>query len=288
MDELQMLRTVLVKEPSRDVVDQGRHKLQNAMRGPVRKRRTGWLAGGLGLAAAGAAAAVVIASGSTAPVHTPAQGSGQLSGQQVLLSAASTAETASQGAGTYWHVKTEITRPGSRLPRGESWTRRDGRTWALINGKVIEDPHRSKNFGVAGILITYDELQSLPTDPAALKAWTVAARKKALHGQKPFVGFVGEDGDVAKSLSYLLWQVPAPPKVRAAAFRTIASLPGVKSLGPVQGGKALGVSTVGVKLVIDPKTSFVREISFSGGNAIAISASEWTNQLPKAVSSTSK
>jgi hypothetical protein len=83
--------------------------------------------------------------------------------------------------------------------------------------------------------------------------------------------------------------VPAPPKVRAAAFRALASLPGVRSLGPVKGGQGLLLPDPDGKnmLVVDPATSQVRGLSsdvidgrkVSGSSAIT--AAEWTNLLPK-------
>ncbi|MFC7646213.1 hypothetical protein ACFQX6_40700 [Streptosporangium lutulentum] len=74
MDDLHEIGTLLAKpEPSRDVIDRRRHQLQNAMRRtPVRRRRIGWLTGGLALTAVAAAVAVVVASGATLPTGSPA------------------------------------------------------------------------------------------------------------------------------------------------------------------------------------------------------------------------
>jgi len=46
-------------------------------------------------------------------------------------------------------------------------------------------------------------------------------------------------GYVLTTLVRLLTDLPVPPAVRAAAFRALASMPSVTSLGPADGGQAL-------------------------------------------------
>src|SRR3954463_13131468 len=106
MDELQLLRAVLTEpDPSGDVVDRSRQRLRTTMRDPARRRRAPWMAAALGLTAA-ATVAVVIASNVTAPPTAPAgpPAAADLSGRQVLLAAATTAESRPATSGTYWHV----------------------------------------------------------------------------------------------------------------------------------------------------------------------------------------
>lgn len=146
MDELQMLGTLLAKpDPSQDTVDQGRHRLQNAMRGgQVRRRKAGWLAGGLGLTAAAATAAIVIASGSTAPAPTPNSPpkAVQQTPRQILLAAATTAARTPAGSGTYWWVKmVSWDSQAKELSQDEHWYRHDGQTWRRwwkSEGKVVK------------------------------------------------------------------------------------------------------------------------------------------------------
>jgi hypothetical protein len=301
MDDLQMLGTLLARpDPSHDVVDRRRHQLQKAMRGPVRKRRTGWLAGGLGLTAAAAAAAVVVASGTTAPTATPNSppAAVQPSARQILLAAATTAERTPEGTGTYWFVKTVIRHSKDSKPsQGESWTRRDGQSWfrgEKSHGKLIKTFNPSP-FRLGGPDVSFEQLQKLPTDPAALKAWIADALKHSdvrTSSGRP-------DANIQKQiifdgLSSLVSQLPAPPKVRAAAFRAIASYPNVTSLGAVKGGQGLLISLREgrqARLVVDPATSRVRDTNFfvsangaeawlpSTGSATIVA--EWTNLLPK-------
>jgi hypothetical protein len=299
-DDLQMLGTLLAKPyPSQDVVDRSRHQLQNAMRGPVRKHKTGWLATGLGLTAAAAAAAVVVASGTTAPTATPNSppAAVQPSAGQILLAAATTAERTPEGSGTYWHVKTVFADSKDSTPnQWESWTRRDGQAWGRgekSHGKVLKLFPPSP-FRLGGPVVSFEQLQKLPTKPDALKAWIADALKHSdLRTSAGRPDATMQRQFVFNGLISLVSQLPAPPKVRAAAFRAIASYPNVKSLGKVKGGQGLLISLregIQARLVVDPATSRVRDTNFfveaSGatvwltGTGSATVVAEWTNHLP--------
>ncbi|MCW2919484.1 MAG: hypothetical protein JWN52_7552 [Actinomycetia bacterium] len=293
MDELQLLANLLAKpDQSRDMIDHGRHQLQKAMRGPVHKRKTGWLAGGLGLTAA-AVGAVVVVSSTTAPTATPNSppAAVQQNARQILLTAATTALRTPMGSGTYWYVKNVSTKRAggvSGQDSVETWVRRDGKSWvrqgAPASPVISNDGshgHWADGFDVADHRLSLGQIQQLPTDPVALKAWIVEHRGRATPPGLDFV--IGE-------LVGLLSGVPAPPKVRAAAFRALASLPNVKSLGPVKGGQGLLLPDPQGKnmLVVDPATSKVRGSNFSDvidgqrvSGSSAVVAAEWTNLLPK-------
>ena len=90
--------------------------------------------------------------------------------------------------------------------------------------------------------------------------------------------------------------VPAPPAVRAAAFEALAVLPGVTSIGAVQGGQELlipvqppaasqfpgGKVPAGAsqeRLVIDPATAQVYSYTNFEGTETFLAA-YWTNTLP--------
>ncbi|MGD0553898.1 MAG: hypothetical protein ABSA93_02845 [Streptosporangiaceae bacterium] len=121
--------------------------------------------------------------------------------------------------------------------------------------------------------LTYDETQQLPTNPAPLKAWLARYERT--------------DISMADALIALQFEVPAPPRVRAAAYRVLASFPDVKNLGPVKGGQELLISFPSgggwIKLVVDPATSLVRNET-DAKVATTIEAAGWTNQLPRVVS----
>jgi hypothetical protein len=298
MDDLKMLDTMLATpDPSRDAFDRGRRRLQETIRGPVRRHRARWLGTGLSLTAAAAAVVIVVASVTSAPAphHPPATVT--QSGQQILLAAATSAEQASEGSGAYWHIKTVITDfPGDQY---ETWTKRDGESWTRdieTHGKVVKDPPSPPgwvpgNFSLSGLHMSFEQLSQLPTGTAALKAWLLTnAMLKPSQTSGPTSDPTFRRSVLIFSLTSLVSQLPVSPKVRAAAFRVLASLPGIRSIGPVNGGQGLLISVQGQqRLVVDPATSRVRNSSFyvdsSGGIAapegnVTVTA-EWTNQLPK-------
>jgi hypothetical protein len=90
-----------------------------------------------------------------------------------------------------------------------------------------------------------------------------------------------------QSLINLVAGVPAPPQVRAAAFRVMATLPDVTSLGPVPGGQGLRISLGGNRhagLVVNPSTSHAQEtLTVSAGtrttSRVSVTA-YWSSRLP--------
>ena len=241
--------------------------------------------GGYGGSGGGADTPAAISTGdrSSAPVT--------LSGEQFLLAAATVAEQAPATSGTYWYVK-ETTATGS----GESWTRPDGRSWvrgAKTKGQVVELPHPVR-FEVGGANVTFEQLQNLPTEPDALKAWISEAieRDDVRTSGGKVVGAM-KDGFIFNGLVSLVSQLPAPPQLRATAFRAIAAYPNVKNLGPVDGGVGLLITFTGqdpdsARLVVDSASSQIRKTNFyvtpDGGEAWSEDGytlvAEWTDTLP--------
>ncbi|MBE1490061.1 hypothetical protein H4W31_005699 [Plantactinospora soyae] len=291
-------------------IDQDLRTAEQAPRHAPKRRRI-WLTSALTGAAAATAAAVVIGvggvggavddgavnDGAAPPVVT------EMSGSQILLAAATAAEEAPEGSGTYWYTKTVSTYGKNGTPQQyESWHGRDGQSWfrgVKTNGKMFKIP-QPVALSLGGSDISIDELQKLPSQPEALKKWLEDALLdsdvrtsdgKLTPGQQQQLTFEG--------LISLVSQLPAPPKVRAAAFRAIALYPNVKSLGKVDGGQVLEITLVAqqtpARLVVDLKNSQIRETSWyvtpDGGNAgfagdhAADSSykltAEWTNNLPK-------
>ncbi|BCJ32991.1 hypothetical protein Athai_04940 [Actinocatenispora thailandica] len=307
MDEdLQAVTTLLdTPEPTTQVVDEGRHRLQNAaLSGPRRVRRTGRWAVGVGATAMVAAGAVVAvtAGQSTPPGGHSAGGPRAAStstvsgGQNVLLAAATTAEDTTDGSGRYWHLKMTFSDGGAA---GESWRSRDGQLWvrgAKTNGDVREMPG-APPLRLAGVAISEGQLRSLPQDPTALRAWiTNAVEKNSADGSVRTSGGKLSKAQrselVVDSLASLVSQLPAPERVRAAAFRVLATLPGVRDLGPADGGRAISIP-VGehtARLVVDTGTGRVRGTNFvvttDGGELwlpaghTATVTGEWTDTLP--------
>jgi hypothetical protein len=309
-DDLRALVTLLARPaPSQDAVDRGRHRLQQAIRTPHRNRGIArssgkiWLAGGAGLTATAAAGlAILTAAAPAVPAMThgghhlvarPATATG-LSGRQVLLAAAVTAAGQSEGSGTYWYVRYTISN-GSTTQFNEIWTRLDGSTWTAGS---FDAPGTCRflmvepGFWVYDGWLTYSQLQKLPADATALLAWaaglaqhTIDARAALPPGTLPAADHLpSKDRYIAGSLIQLLGTVPAPPAVRAAAFRAFASLPQVKSTGHVDGGQGVQVSFPessggDFTMVVNPSTSaLLSSTSFKGSQVFTAG---WTNTLPR-------
>ncbi|MFG2088662.1 MULTISPECIES: hypothetical protein [unclassified Spirillospora] len=100
---------------------------------------------------------------------------------------------------------------------------------------------------------------------------------------------ITEETHLLLLLTGLLGDVPAPPKVRAAALRALAALPHVENRGKVPGGQSLlfAADGGGTNLVVNPKTSAVNAEGFADINGgresmgSTNSTSGWTNELPR-------
>jgi hypothetical protein len=286
MDELKMLGTTLAgPDPSPDIVDRSRHRLQNVMRvGPAKpRRRKRWVVAGVGLTAAAAATAVVLSGLSTPdPKKGPV-----LSGQQVMLAAATAAESKPESSGTYWHTKLVLSM-GKETTVTETWIRRDGRTWLSgAPGLVSRVKPRPM---IEFTKLDYAHIQRLPTDPDRLKAALLKSSELPKDG----------DGDqrqlnTVNLLQMVLAEAPAPPKVRAAAYRALAALPNIANLGRTKGGYRLKISymnSTGKRvdgtetIVVDPKTTQLRVEGWAGfgDGGLPVGPSQrtsgWTDRLP--------
>ena len=294
--------------------------LRPAVRGPRRlPKRLAYLTAAL---AAVAVAAVAVGTGVLGDAGTPGTSGpnrstapAPASGQQILLAAATTVEKRPEGTGAYWYVKVVST--GSRDGESwqeETWTGQDGRTWSRStwqnpaaasatpsafpntapDGKVVEvRPPNPLRLG--GAKVTIEQLQALPTDPAALKARIAElVRNSNVRTSAGKLTDAQREQAVFEGLVSLVSQLPAPRKVRAAALRVIATYPNVTSLGAVDGGQGLLISFYPgeppARLVIDPTSGQLRRtnvlvMTFGGtmtsdGGIFAVT-SEWTDALPR-------
>ncbi|HEX6360209.1 CU044_5270 family protein [Actinophytocola sp.] len=311
MNDLQSLHAALAEpDPCQDVIDHSRHRLQNRINGgPGPRRHTRWLAVGTGITVTAAAAAVAIAvlpGGQPAGTDNPtvsadnAAPTKTVTAQQVLLAAATAAAKAPEGSGEYWHVKVTIVRADGPVDPADTWdywTGRDGRTWfggLKTDGKAmpgIGEP-RQYPFDMYGAGLTLEQLRALPTEPEALKTWIIEAIRNG--DGRSSAGPLRDTPELLAeaqfdSLFMLVSTLPAPPEVRAAAFRAIATFPDVQSLGEVPGGQGL-LLPGGQRFVVDTATGQVtgasRFVTPEGAiysvdeTGSAEITTEWTDTLP--------
>ncbi|MFI6333116.1 CU044_5270 family protein [Micromonospora chersina] len=296
--------------------------LRQGTRNPRRSpRRLAYLTSAV---AAVAVAAVAVGTGTFGGAGTSVTSGGgastepapaSASGRQILLAAATSAEKLPLDTRAYWYVK--IVSTGSRNGESwleETWTARDGRTWSRgsyqnpaaesasppafpegkSDDKLIEVPQPSP-FSLGGAKVTIEQLQAAPIEPTSLKAWIAnLVRNSNIRTSAGKLTDAQQRQHVFEGLVSLVSLLPAPPSVRAAALRVIASYPNVTSLGPVDGGRGLLISfhpeESPARLVIDPQTGQLRRTNvliptFGGtlsndGGTFAITA-EWTNTLPQ-------
>ncbi|MGI5490913.1 CU044_5270 family protein [Microtetraspora malaysiensis] len=123
----------------------------------------------------------------------------------------------------------------------EAW-RRDGSpiTWKRpVNGSTVSlstEPDKGEVFPMKGQAtfrlaeqrLSYEQLQRLPADAAGLKTWL----EKAARAAKASDDIV--DSYVTASLTTLLRDLPVPKEVRAAAYKLLPTMPGVRSLGTIK------------------------------------------------------
>ena len=225
-------------------------------------------------------------------------------------------------AGQTWWGQREWVRPKSAEDTA-AW-RRDGSPSKWCRGTTDTEPpvpnclHAApgtawvdrigeNSFGVSeGEGLTYAQLQQLPAEADALRDWVVDRVKDDLD--EPLSRDI-LDFNVAEVLANLLVDAPAPPEVRAAAYRALADMPNVESLGATRdelGRRGVGITIVsdstGVfiarpsrerfdsgefarTLIIDPETSQV--LASAGGakgsdplSATLILEVGWTNEKP--------
>jgi hypothetical protein len=308
MNDMNTLRAALEPDaPSQDVVDRSRHQLQNHMRGGrVPRRRVGWLVAGIGLTAAAAVAISVLpavnepaGSGTTAgSANSSTRPAKVLTGQEILLAAATAAEQAPEGSGAYWHVSVEtVDANGAVETEWEDFISPDGRRWWLsvkTNGKplLMDQDGPRKPFTLGGLDLTLDEMRALPTEPEALKNAIIDGIRNG--DARTSGGPIRDNPEMLETSTFyglvsLVSTQPAPPAVRAAAFRALAAYPGVESLGDVPGGKGLQLSE-SQRLVVDPDTGQVNGTSvfvtvdggvYSVADGTARVTTEWVDSLPQ-------
>jgi len=139
------------------------------------------------------------------------------------------------------------------------------------------------------------QVRQLPEDQKALRDW-VTSRIHQRMGFAP--GSADSDRLTFSLLGRMLLDTPAAPKVRAAAFRILADLPGVRGLGTVRdesGRSGQGVEftseVYAERLIIDTATHLILADKVSSGpkgkaapskqSSTLVLTAEWSDAAPQ-------
>ncbi|GLW09630.1 hypothetical protein Misp01_47590 [Microtetraspora sp. NBRC 13810] len=260
MDELSKQVRELYGDPPADAFARGRVEARIQAR---TRRRVPWKAGVAGLAVAAAlTTAIVVPNLGT---HAVPATQATLSGNSILLAAATRAEAAPTGS--YWHVKRQYTMRWDKLYGGkghtyrletstltEQWVSTDGRVWSghkqLATRPLDEAAWRRDGAptewkvedGVYSTAPGEGRLSAVEeggpfrlggedltlTQLRELPTDPAALTESARRAIR--AGGVEEDSvsdRVPTTLAALLYELPTTPEVRAAAYRALATLPQV-------------------------------------------------------------
>ena len=236
----------------------------------------------VGIAAA-ATATVLMATSGIGPGGTSAA-----SASDVLLGAARQVESAPQGDGTFWSVRTveTIDEGKARLTLDDQlWQQKDGSSWAAADGAPARKI-KGSGFTLCDRDVDYSALQALPSEPGALRAALEDATK---HGDDSAVPVDWRDHFVTDCTIGLL-TMPVSGAVRGAAYRSLAALPGTANLGRTtdrQGRSGIGLSfedgSYRQRIVIDADTGDLLQYDFIGVKGTrqgVVLTSGWTDAAP--------
>ncbi|MEV2265758.1 hypothetical protein [Nonomuraea africana] len=186
-------------------------------------------------------------------------------GEGVLLAAAGVVETRPVTKGAYWHVKRVLNGSDVR----QLWVARDGRAWTSQGGKKPVPFTGKGPFTMGGHELTIAQIEALPDEVGPLR--------ERVNGILKDVPRQDREGVVADALTGLLWSKPAPPDVRAAAYRALAGLSNVRYLG--KGAFSYEVRGVRRELVIDRRSGQVLRATTGTATEVVLEAG-WTDVKP--------
>lgn len=226
-----------VAGPTPDALVAGRHQMDAAITAAsarvtaVRRNRRPRRWGIAAMAGAAATAVAVLA--------VPLFGAPSASAEEVFLAAAEAAgqQVDAAAGAAYWHVVSEVDYPETEPFRREIWQGRFEETVlynefeaALVAGDGALDPalirtdgfDQPATFGVAGVALSWEDLEALPTDAAELEAHL----RDMGRGHQS-----GEENELWESVTSLLLESPASPALRRALWQVAANMPDVELVG---------------------------------------------------------
>ncbi|MEU0566501.1 hypothetical protein ABZ297_14050 [Nonomuraea sp. NPDC005983] len=271
MDDFRAVRELLPAPPLSPEVEQAGRELLNAAFAEERSRRgrrsARWSALGLGLAGAAAAALLIAQAAPPAP-SAPRASLAQTDGKRFLLAAAKSA-AALPDAGRWWGA-TEVRGrqfhdPTGRYvlresetvetwlpadPEGRTWYRRtlagispatpaDEAAWRAAGSPTSWTYTRRSEAGHKGLLSTRaGKPETWSTEDWDFRILTAGKPLTKMdevpdtpEGLKALIG--ADDPTTIDTAARLLFFAPVSSRTRAAAYRLLASLPGVEAAGQV-------------------------------------------------------
>ncbi|MEU8221116.1 CU044_5270 family protein [Kribbella sp. NPDC048915] len=322
MNEFDVLRKAFPEQepPTPESTQAARRRLQQLMhQRPMSRLRTGWL--GTAITAATALVAVVglggaLLVGGADNGGVPSEPGGPTTttaprlatAAEVLIATAVRQEKDEKVSGKYFRVRSlqETSTPASTRrsiteswmpmkPGAESWFgwvdlhKRDA---PVVNKMSFRDVPPGYFLGER--LLSAQQIAALPTDPEALGAVLAKASGPGLTGTE-------RDYAVFSAAGRLLFEMPSPPKLRGAALRVLAALPGTQirpgvkdpigrvgtevSILPDPTAPSSDRTTLysdGATYVIDPVTGRLLSSTIRGvkSGSVVVLESGWTDERP--------
>lgn len=224
---------------------------------PFRRRRIRVLSGrritATVLAAAAVAASVVVytdtGAGSTGATHRT---TAAITTATFLNDTAEVAATTPISYGPYWRMRLKASDSNGTSRTFTEYISRSGHYSVVANGRTYHKP-LAETWRLGPKQLGWNDLDRLPTDPAALLSLMNSSKEYA--GQSAFV-----------QAGSILGSSPASPHLRAALYKALARMQGVKLVGTVKDGTGRsGTELVfnGVasqdRMIVDPRTGVLLE-----------------------------
>ncbi|MEU4161053.1 CU044_5270 family protein [Actinoplanes sp. NPDC026670] len=143
-------------------------------------------------------------------------------------------------------------------PASGDWTAGPGATRT-----VVSEPGAS-TFLIGGDHLTAAEVRELPTEPGRLQVTLIGSLLR--NSPEMTAGELSEG--IFNSMINLLYQAPGTPELRAAAYRVLADLPGLRDLGTVTDPK--GRTGNAVTLLTNEETEGVRQADTGGAREVRL------------------
>ncbi|MES4907171.1 MULTISPECIES: CU044_5270 family protein [unclassified Streptomyces] len=207
--------------------------------------------------AAAVAAGVVVYPALTSGDAAPARPPQAASAKAFLNDMAQVAASAPATEAPYWKTTLNLTVPadGEKESTHTRYLDRKGKSTEVNPDGSTKVAVTARAYTVGDRTLGWNQLDKLPTDPKALAALLPSANSAEGKAKSTF-----------DNATALLGESPAGPDLRAALYRVLAGLPGVKVTGPAKDatgrtGTALEWKTTSatVRLIVDPKTGDLLE-----------------------------